>query len=456
MRGLARWWSSIAFRQALTYAVLVIITMAILLIIVYEESVGTWRSRVDRQIESTTHRLVEYYQRNGSDALAAHIASLLGDGIDSDTEVYTLIGADGRKVAGNLTVTANLTRPTPAIEDFPVERAGRPSHSRLSVSSLGDGALLVVGRDMQDLQAFDELMRRASLWGGLATIAMAIAGALLFRRQLEHRISAIRRTALEIERGDLAQRVPISLKDDEFARLSRDINAMLDRIHDLMEGVRHVSNTVAHNIRTPLSRVMARLDTARAAGDASTQVPLAVETAITEIQDINIVLDKLLRIAEVESGTRRQAFKALAVNAIAVDALDLYDALAETRGLTLSHTFAQNPTTNGDGDLLANAVANLLDNAVKYTPSGGRIHVETHSEGSQVSISVRDSGRGIPEAVRAQVGTRFFRVDRSVPGSGLGLASVRAIAHLHGGSLELLDGAPGLIARLILPASSPS
>jgi len=285
---------------------------------------------------------------------------------------------------------------------------------------------------------------------------MAIAGALLFRRQLEHRISAIRRTALEIERGDLAQRVPISLKDDEFARLSRDINAMLDRIHDLMEGVRHVSNTVAHNIRTPLSRVMARLDTARAAGDASTQVPLAVETAITEIQDINIVLDKLLRIAEVESGTRRQAFKALAVNAIAVDALDLYDALAETRGLTLSHTFAQNPTTNGDGDLLANAVANLLDNAVKYTPSGGRIHVETHSEGSQVSISVRDSGRGIPEAVRAQVGTRFFRVDRSVPGSGLGLASVRAIAHLHGGSLELLDGAPGLIARLILPASSPS
>jgi signal transduction histidine kinase len=456
MRRLAIWWSSIAFRQALTYAVLVIVTMVIVLIIVYEESVGTWRNRIDRQIESTTHRLVDYYAKSGSDALAAHIAGLLGDGIDSDTEVYTLIGADGNKVAGNLAITANITHPFPEIREFAVERAGRPSQSRLSVTSLGDGALLVVGRDMQDQKALDQLMRRASLWGGLAAIAMAVAGALLFRRQLEHRISAIRRTALEIERGDLAQRVPISPKDDEFARLSRDINAMLDRIHDLMEGVRHVSNTVAHNIRTPLSRVMARLYTARAAVDASTQVPLAVETAITEIQDISVVLDKLLRIAEVESGARRQAFRPVSVNAVAVDALELYDALAETKGVTLSHTFVQNPRTDGDGDLLANAVANLLDNAIKYTPPGGRIHVETHAGASQVYISVRDSGRGIPEAVRAQVGTRFFRVDRSVPGSGLGLASVRAIAHLHGGSLELLNGEPGLVARLILPACSSS
>jgi signal transduction histidine kinase len=456
MRRLALWWSSIAFRQALTYAVLVIITTAIVLIIVYEESVGTWRTRIDRQIESTTHRLLEYYETNGSDALAAHIAGLLGDGIDSDTEVYTLIGADGHKVAGNLAITPNITHPVPAIQEFAVERAGRPSESRLSVTPLGDGALLVVGRDMQDQKALDQLMRRASLWGGLATIAMAIAGALLLRRQLEHRIGAIRRTALEIERGDLAQRVPTSQKDDEFARLSRDLNAMLDRIHDLMEGVRHVSNTVAHNIRTPLSRVMARLYSAQAAAPPATPVSLAVETAITEIQDINIVLDKLLRIAEVESGARRQAFKPVALNAVAVDALDLYDALAETKGLRLSHSFAEDPKTDGDGDLLANAVANLLDNAIKFTPPGGQIHVETHAEASQVSITVRDSGRGIPEAVRAQVGTRFFRVDRSVPGSGLGLASVRAIAHLHGGSLDLLTGDPGLVARLILPASSPS
>jgi signal transduction histidine kinase len=455
MQRLALWWSSIAFRQALTYAVLVIITMAIVLIIVYEESVGTWRSRIDRQIESTTHRLVEYYDKNGSEALAAHIAGLLGDGIDSDTEVYTLIGTDGNKVAGNLSITPNITHPESAIKEFAVERAGRPSRSRLSITPLGDGALLVVGRDMHDQKALDQLMRRATLWGGLATIAMAIAGALLFRRQLEHRIGAIRRTALEIERGDLAQRVPTSQKDDEFARLSRDLNAMLDRIHDLMEGVRHVSNTVAHNIRTPLSRVMARLYTAQAAAAPAT-VSAAVETAITEIQDINIVLDKLLRIAEVESGARRQAFKPVALNAVAVDALDLYDALAETRGLTLSHSFAEDPSTDGDGDLLANAVANLLDNAIKFTPAGGQIHVETHAEPSQVSISVRDSGRGIPEAARTQVGARFFRVDRSVPGSGLGLASVRAIAHLHGGSLELLTGNPGLVARLILPARSPS
>lgn len=453
---ISRWWSSIAFRQALVYGGLVVFTMLVLLIIVYEQTVGTWQRRIDHQLETTTQRLVEYYDKSGANALAAHIDSLLGDGIDSDTEVYTLIAADGRKLAGNLTVTANITTPTATIAEHYVQRAGRPSHSRLQVTRLRDGALLLVGRDMQDQRELESLVRHASLWGAAVTVLMAVSGALLFRRQLERRIAAIRRTTVEIERGDLAQRVPISSQEDEFARLSRDINSMLDRIHGLMEGVRHVSNTIAHNIRTPLSRILARLYTAQGAPDPSQALPAAVETAIGEIQDLNVVFEKLLRIAEVEAGARRQTFGAVSLNAVAVNALELYDALAEAKGLALTHSLDGNPMTAGDGDLLANAVANLIDNAVKFTPSGGWVHLETRRDGASVSITIRDNGRGIPEDERERVGARFYRLDRAIPGWGLGLASVRAIARLHGGTLQLLDAQPGLLARLVLPALSES
>lgn len=448
----ARWWSSIAFRQALIFGALVVFTMTVLLAVFYLQTVGVWQRRVDSQIETTTQRLVDYHNRSGSAALGSHINSLLGDGIDSDTEVYTLVAPDGHVVAGNLAVTGDISAPTRSISEHRVLRAGRASRSRLRITALPDGSILIVGRDMQDQHELEQLIRGAIVSGAVVTLLMAVVGALLFRRQLERRIGAIRETAAQIERGDLAQRVPISAKQDEFARLSREINAMLDRIHALMEGVRHVSNTIAHNIRTPLSRVLARLYTAQNAAKPAEALPDAVGFAIAEIQDLNVVFDKLLRIAEVEAGARRQTFTVVSLNAIAVNALELYDAVAEAKGVTLTHTLDAQPTVTGDGDLLANAVANLIDNAIKYTPSGGAIHVDTRREGASVTLTVRDSGRGIPEEERTRVGTRFYRLDRAVPGCGLGLASVLAIARLHGGGLQLADAGPGLIARLVLPA----
>jgi len=448
----ARWWSSIAFRQALIFGALVVFTMTVLLAVFYMQTIGVWQRRFDSQIETTTQHLVEYQKRSGSFALGGHINALLGDGIDSDTEVYTLVAPDGHLVAGNLAVTSDITVPR-GISEHSVLRAGRPSRSRLRVTALNDGSTLIVGRDMQDLYELEKLIRAAIASGAFVTLVMAVAGALVFRRQLERRIGTIRQTAAQIERGDLAQRVPISAQQDEFARLSRDINAMLDRIHGLMEGVRHVSNTIAHNIRTPLSRVLARLYTAQNASNPTEALPDAVGFAIAEIQDLNIVFDKLLRIAEVESGARRQTFTAVSLNEIAINALELYDAVAEAKGVTLTHTLEAEPSVAGDGDLLANAVANLIDNAIKYTPNGGRVHVDTQREEASVTLTVRDNGRGIPEEERARVGTRFYRLDRAVPGWGLGLASVMAIARLHGGSLQLADAGPGLIARLVLPAT---
>ena len=447
-----RWWTSIAFRQALIYAALVVLTMTVLLAVFYQQTVGVWQQRIDRQIDATTQRLVDYFEHKGAAALATHITGLLGDGIDSDTEVYTLVDPAGHKVVGNLALEPDILAPTRDIVEHRVVRAGRSSQSRLRITHLGDGGVLVVGRDMQDQRELDRLVRRASLLSALVTLLMAVAGALFLRRQLEQRISAIRQTAVRIERGDLAQRVPISQQQDEFARLSRDINAMLDRIHALMEGVRHVSNTIAHNIRTPLSRILARLRTAQAERPQAAGLPEAVAFAIAEIEDLNVVFDKLLQIAEVESGARRQGFGPVSLNAIAINVLELYDAVAEAKGVTLTHTLDADPVTAGDGDLLANAMANLLDNAIKYTDGGGAIHVDTRRGAAAVTISVRDNGPGIPQTERSRVGTRFHRLDRNVPGWGLGLASVIAIARLHGGDLQLADANPGLIARLVLPA----
>ncbi len=449
-----RWWSSIAFRQALIFGALVVFTMCVLLAVLYIQTVGVWQRRIDSQIDTTTQRLMDYHTRSGSTALGNHINSLLGDGADSDTEVYALVAPDGHVVAGNLLVTREITTTARSIFEHRVLRAGRPSRSRLRVTALNDGSILIVGRDMQEQHELEHLIRGAILSGVAVTLLMSVVGALLFRRQLERRIGAIRETAGQIERGDLARRVPISAKQDEFARLSRDINAMLDRIDALMEGVRHVSNTIAHNIRTPLSRVLARLYTAQNAPKPAEALPDAVGFAIAEIQDLNVVFDKLLRIAEVEAGARRQTFAAVSLNAIAINALELYDAVAEAKSLRLTRTLDAHPTVNGDGDLLANAVANLIDNAIKFTPAGGAIHVDTRNEGASVSLTVSDNGGGIPEDERARVGTRFYRLDRAVPGCGLGLASVLAIARLHGGNLQLEDARPGLIARLVLPAFS--
>jgi signal transduction histidine kinase len=450
--SVTKWWSSIAFRQALIYGALVLLTMSVLLGVFYQETVGVWQRQIDRQIDTSTDHLVTYFNKSGSDrALATRINELLGDGIDSDTEIYLLVDPGGSKLVGNLELAPGLATPASGIVERLVVRAGRNSQSRLRVTRLTDGGTLVVGRDMQDQYQLERSIRRACLSGAVIALLMAIGGALVLRHQLERRIGAIRQTALRIERGDLSQRVPVSQQEDEFARLSRDINAMLDRIHALMEGVRHVSNTIAHNIRTPLSRILARLHKAHRL-DSREELVAATSLAIREIEDLNAVFDKLLQIAEVESGARRQTFGPVSLNAIAVNVLELYDPVAEAKGLKLTHALEGDPVTAGDGDLLANAMANLLDNAIKYTGAGGAIHVNTQRSESAVAITVRDNGRGIPEAERARVGTRFHRLDRSVPGWGLGLASVIAIARLHGGALQLDDAGPGLIARLTLPA----
>ena len=448
-------WTSVAFRLALGYAILAVASMSLIAAVFYFGTVGVLARNTDAKLQSVSARLSARFQERGADALRQEIEQLLADGVEQDTEVYLLVGSDGRKLAGNLAGWIPAASESGQLEDRGVIRDGRPSISRLLPVSLPDGAMLVVGRDLRDRLEIERLVWRALGTGGICAVLLAVFGALLFRRRLEARIAAIRHTAREIEAGNLSRRIPLSGTDDEFTRLGRDINRMLDWIEHLMDGVRHVSNAIAHDLRTPLGRIRGELEEALRSGQRSARLVAAARLTIGQIDDLIGVFDRLLQIAEAESGTRRQSFAPVRLATVAADIVELYDAEAEERGISLVPDLDDAMVTLGDGALLASAIANLVDNALKYAGAGARVRVQTLREPETVSIIVEDNGPGIPISERSRVIERFYRIEqsRSVPGNGLGLSIVSAIASLHWGELRLEDAAPGLRARLVLPGA---
>ena len=453
---MTRFWGTVAFRLALGYGLLAIGSMSVIAAAFYFGTVGVLARSTDAKLISISQRLADHYETRGGEAVRQEVQQLLVDGIEQDTEVYLLVEPDGRRVAGNIYGWSMAAAPPGKLTDLAVMRNGRPSLSRLLPRLLPDGSILVVGRDMQDQRDIERLVWHALFAGGAVALLLVVSGALLFRRQLEHRVGAIRRTALEIEAGDLTRRIPISDVEDEFARLNRDINRMLDRIEHLMDGVRHVSNAIAHDLRTPLGRIRSRLEEALRPGNITTQLAGTAGFAIQEVDELIRMLDRLLQIAEAESGAHRQSFAPVSLAVVVNDVVELYDATAEAEGITLVSEIEGQPVTLGDKNLITSALVNLIDNALKYAGSGATVRVRATQDRDAVSMIVQDDGPGIPPAERSRVIERFYRLDqsRSLPGNGLGLSIVAATASLHWGKLELEDAAPGLIARIVLPRTS--
>jgi len=450
---MARFWGTVAFRLALSYGLLAIGSMSVISAAFYFGTVGVLERGIDAKLLSLSKRLAAHYESRGDEELRREIQQLLVDGIEQDTEVYLFVAPDGRKLVGNIFGWTEKSAPLDTLTDLAVMRNGRPSLSRLLPRLLPDGSILVVGRDLQDQREIERLVWHALLAGGAVALLLTIGGALLFRRQIEDRVGAIRRTAQEIEAGDLSRRIPISDAEDEFARLNRDINRMLDRIEHLMDGVRHVSNAIAHDLRTPLARIRSRLEEALSSGDSVAQLACTARFAIQQVDELIQMLDRLLQIAEAESGARRQSFAPVPLASVLSDVVELYDASAEAEGITLVSKVEGRPIALGDKNLLTSALANLIDNALKYAGIGSTVQVRAIEDRDTVSIVVQDDGPGIPPAERVRVVDRFYRLDhsRSLPGNGLGLSIVTAIASLHWGKLELADAFPGLLARVVLP-----
>src|SRR5215469_11050557 len=257
-----RLFNTVAFRLAMGYGVLVLCAVALICTILYLGTVGVLDREINSKLYGISDRLMAHYEEHGLEGVQKGINQLLSDGVDSDTEVYLLVGSDGRTIIGNINPVTGSTMRLDHLIERPVVRYGRLSDSRLLPRELPNGAFLIVGRDMQDIHEISQLVLRSLAFGGVLAVLIAVGGAILFRNQLEHRVAAIRHTVQEVEAGDLSRRIPVLDSDDEFTRLNHDINRMLDQIQHLMEGVRDVSNAIAHDLRTPLGRIRSLLDEA--------------------------------------------------------------------------------------------------------------------------------------------------------------------------------------------------
>lgn len=449
------WGASIAAKLVLGYGLLGTISIMVVSVVFYTGTIGVLDQNLDGKIVAQAQRLL---QRAGSlrhDELVEEVRRLLADGIDSDREIFQLLDADGVTLAGNLgswPSTADRTGTAARMVSEDVVRNGHLKPARLYLRPLDGGGLLIVGRDLSEQEAVRELIWSALLAGAAVSLLLTVAGALLFRRTIENKLGEIRRTAARIEAGDLSQRIAVT-GDDEFALLNRDINRMLDRIELLMEGIRHVSNAIAHDLRTPLSRIRGRLDDALRHQTSVARLSGAAHDAIDDIDDLIRLFERLLQIAEVESGMRTQMFERLDLGRVVADIGEMYEASAEDENIVLSVDAPESLYVDGDRNLLASAIASLLENAIKYAGPGATIRVRAGLHHGMASIAVMDDGPGIPAAELDKVTQRFYRLDKSrhLPGNGLGLSIVSATATAHGGRLALEDGAPGLVARIVLP-----
>ncbi|MEP9351960.1 ATP-binding protein [Xanthobacter sp. KR7-65] len=321
---------------------------------------------------------------------------------------------------------------------------------------LPGGYRLLVGRDIEERDTLRDLVARPAQWAVLLIVVLGLAGGVFVTRRVLKRIDSMTATAETIMAGNLSGRLAMMGTEDEFDRLAHSLNAMLDRIEGLMQGLKEVSDNIAHDLKTPLTRLRNRAEEALRSARTEDDWRAALETTIEESDGLIRTFDALLMIARAEAGQGRATMGDVDLAEIAVAVSELYEPLADEQGLDLV-VETQPVTVHGVKELLAQALSNLIDNAIKYgRPTGGgrgRIAVSLRREGPDAVLAVADTGPGIPASERERVVERFVRleVSRTRPGSGLGLSLVGAVARLHGGSLTFADNAPGLVARLVLP-----
>ena len=456
-RDLGAYLKSAGFRFAALFAVLFLAAMGGFALMLWWGTAGTLSRQIDDAIRADALGLHEAWRSGGKDAVMDAIGGRLAVDID-DHAIYLLADNAGQRLGGNLDrwpAVANMPGSWSADD---VRRDGVAVSARLHHVPLDQGHRLLVGRDATDREKLRSLLSEALLWSFAVAVAFALAGAAALRRALADRLRAASLTAGAIAEGDLSRRVPLSAQRDEFDQLGASMNAMLDRIDQLMVGIKGVSDSIAHDLRTPIARARMRLENALLSARDEESLRAAMETTVADLDGISRVFQALLRIAEAEAGARRAAFAPFDLAAVLTDAAEVYSALAEERGLHLATSWPEKLEMVGDRDMVLQAIANLLDNAVKFTPEGGTIRLTAGAPArGRRDISVSDEGPGLAPMDRARAGERFFRADpsRALPGSGLGLSLVKAVAVLHDGELQLGDAKPGaerpgLEARLTL------
>jgi signal transduction histidine kinase len=374
---------------------------------------------------------------------------------------YLLQDALGRPIAGNIEPVVPFLGPFESRVELAAPRGAAQALPEVRAVigyglTLPDGALVVVADGVEKVDDAKHAILLAFAAAGAISLLLAVVGGLLISRGFVRRLEAINRTAGAIMAGRLDARVPAREQGDEIDALAVKINAMLDQTHALMDNLRQVSSDVAHDLRTPLARLRQQLETAREEARTEPQFRAAVDAALVEADGLLETFSALLRISQIESGARRAAFAPVDLTATLRLAADTYAPIAEDGGDRLIADLAPGVFVEGDRDLLMQAFANLIENAIRHTPAGATITLRLMREGGEVLALVADDGPGVPVSERDTVLRRFHRLERSrtTPGNGLGLALVAAVADLHGARLRLEDARPGL--RVALRFAAPA
>jgi signal transduction histidine kinase len=384
------------------------------------------------------------------------------------SSLYLVTTATGEGLAGNV---GSLE---PGVLDHPgwletnyrrLEAPEGTDHRALvQVVQLPGGFRLLVGRDLEERERLFGIIANAGQWSLALVVVLGLAGGFFVSRRVLNRVEAMTETAQTIMAGDLAGRLPVAGTGDELDRLAEHLNAMLERIEALMRGLKEVSDNIAHDLKTPLTRLRNRCEQALRASAGVADYRAALESTIAESDDLIRTFNALLMIARAESGQARDNMTEFDAAEIARDVGELYEPLADEKGIALTVDAPAAAPVRGNRELVSQALANLIDNAIKYAGPNGQLNgapaeivVKAGNDGERISLSVADRGPGIAEADRGRVVERFVRLEqsRSAPGSGLGLSLAAAVARLHGGELKLEDNHPGLRSTIALPRAGP-
>ena len=440
-----------SFRFAAFYVVLFAASALLLGIAVFVEARSALEQQMTARIETETAFLKEEFGGDGLEHLKT-VLSTRGQGPSALD--YLLQGPGGAHLAGEIPAIPGLA-PGWATLDVPYasEDGGRPERVRALVTGLGGGTLLAVGADLRQIGDLEEAVATAFGWAvGLAAL-LGISGGLLLSRSFLRRVDDIGRTAEAIIAGDGSRRIPLRGTGDDLDRLAGTLNRMLDRNARLIDSLRQVSSDVAHDLRTPLARLYQRLEGARTHARSMAEYEAAIEAALLEAQSLLDTFAALLRIAQLEGHASRASFAPVDLASIAETVVDAYRLDAEQAGHRLESAAAPPTVVQGDKELLTQAVANLVENALRHTPSGTRIAVEVGAGPVGPRLAVEDDGPGVTAAELLKLTQRFYRAEesRTTSGNGLGLSLVAAVAELHGAHLQLEGAQPGLRARLLFP-----
>lgn len=441
--------SSSTFRLTLAYLGLFSLSAATILAIVYWASARFMEQQVRQAIDAEIAWLAEQHGGHRLDLLQAIVGERAAAEPNRRT-MYLLTDADGRFLAGNLDRFPAEPPEADGFARFEVEvnEGGRrlaAAHAAMAKTiELPGGARLLVGRDVHENTRTLRLMGLSILIGLGAMLVLGIGGGLILSRWMLNRLERINRATARIIAGDLGERIATDGTGDEFDELAQNLNRMLERIERLLVSMRQVSDDVAHDLRTPLTRLRSRIEVALMGDPGPEEMRELLEATLRDADRLIETFNGLLAIARAEAGAKHGEWERIDLTALARDVVELYEPLAEERGITLRLIGGRGAFIRGHHQLVAQAIANLTDNAIKYTPEGGTVTVTTTGT-PKPAVIVTDTGPGIPPDKREQAKQRFVRLDpqRSTPGSGLGLALVDAVAKLHDARLELGDNRPG-------------